>query len=208
MKRSVRTFATVAGAAVLVGSAATAAAARDGHHGPVGDGGYGFTVIRKGVPDSATRMTLTSLDVRDGGAFPAGSWANAFGCSAGNRPLRLSWSGAPAATRSYAVTMYDPDAPSGSGFWHWLVWDIPTGDTTLGAKPPAGAVSGTNDAGGTGYLGPCPPAGDIGHRYQVTVYALNVAGLDLPADTPPAVATFTMSGHIVGYGRITATAQR
>lgn len=170
---------------------------------------YGHTQIRKGIPKGAARFAVSSPDVRDGGSFPADVWANAFGCTGGNQGIRLSWHGAPAGTRSYAVTMFDPDAPTGAGFWHWVNWDIPAADTSLAADAaPAGMVAGTNDAGARGYLGPCPPAGDSAHHYQITVYALDVPSLGLPADTPATVTTFTMSNHILGYARITATARR
>ncbi|MER5636141.1 YbhB/YbcL family Raf kinase inhibitor-like protein [Kitasatospora sp. NPDC002227] len=197
----IRTAATVA--ATVVGLTATGAEAAGPHHPD-----FGRTEVRAGVPASAARFTLTSPDLRDGGAFPAGAWAGSFGCTGGNRQVRLAWHGAPAGTRSYAVTMFDQDAPTGSGFWHWLTWDIPADSTGLGAAPPAGAVTGIDDAGLTGYLGPCPPAGDVRHRYQVTVYALDVPSLALPANTPAALTAFTMSGHVIGYGRITATARR
>lgn len=170
---------------------------------------YGRTQVRAGVPENAARFLLTSPDVHNGGSFPAAAWADAFGCTGGNQPIRLSWHGAPAGTRSYAVTMFDPDAPTGSGFWHWVSWDIPPADTSLGTTAlPTGTVTGTNDAGTQGYLGPCPPAGDITHRYQITVYALDVPSLGLPPNTPAAVTAFTMSGHVLGYARITAAARR
>ena len=104
--------------------------------------------------------------------------------------------------------MFDPDAPTGSGFWHWLVWDIPATSTELTSTLPSGAVAGTDSAGVTGYLGPCPPVGDITHHYKITVYALDVAGLDLPSSTPAQVTTFTMSGHIIGYAQMTVNAKR
>jgi len=205
MRRAVHVVAVLAGAAALMIGTATVAAA---HARPGGDGTYGYKEIRKGVPDSAVRFRLRSPDVRDGGTFPATGWADAFGCSGGNHQPALSWSGAPTGTRSYAVTMYDPDAPTGSGFWHWLEWDIPAGATALGATPPTGAIPGVDDAGLSGYLGPCPPAGDVAHRYQITVYALDTASLGLSASTPAAVTAFTMSGHVIGYARITAIARR
>jgi Raf kinase inhibitor-like YbhB/YbcL family protein len=104
--------------------------------------------------------------------------------------------------------MYDPDAPTGSGFWHWLEWDIPADAAALNATPSIGAILGVDDAGRAGYLGPCPPAGDIAHRYQITVYALDTETLGLPAATPAAVTAFTISAHIVGYAQITAIARR
>ncbi|MFF7330085.1 YbhB/YbcL family Raf kinase inhibitor-like protein [Streptomyces sp. NPDC090306] len=199
-KRTVRSAVAIAGAVAALSCAGVAGAS------PAG-GGYGYTAVREGVPDGAARFTVTSPDLRDGRPFPADEIANAFGCSGADRQPRLHWTGAPAGTRSYAVTMFDPDAATGSGFWHWITWDIPAGTSTLDAALPAGAVAGTNDAGGTGYLGPCPPAGDGTHHYRLTVLALDVPTLDLPASTPDAVARFTMSGHVIGSARITATAR-
>ncbi|MFR9798842.1 YbhB/YbcL family Raf kinase inhibitor-like protein [Streptomyces sp. MS06] len=200
--------AVVAGAALTAGAAVTMSGKPDSAAAATSRTGFGYTEIRKGVPDSAARFTVTSPDVRDGEEFPAGTWADAFGCTGGNRQIRLSWSGAPQATRSYAVSMFDPDAPTGAGFWHWLVWDVPATQTSVGTPMPAGAVAGTGDSGKTGYLGPCPPSGDLTHHYEITVYALDVPTLDLPASTPPTVAAFTMSGHVIGYARITGTAHR
>jgi Raf kinase inhibitor-like YbhB/YbcL family protein len=168
----------------------------------------GYRTVRSVIPAGAARFSLSSPDVRNGTAFPAADYANTFGCSGGNAQPRLTWSGAPAGTKSYAMTMFDPDAPTGSGFWHWLVWDIPAGQTGLASTLPAGAVSGTNDSGATGYMGPCPPAGDSIHHYEITVYALDTTSLGLPAAATPAVVGFTLGTHILGYGQITATAQR
>ncbi len=166
-----------------------------------------LTTVRRGIPDSAIRFAVTSPQVHDGGTFPASAWASSFGCTGGNQQITLDWHGAPSAARSFAVTMFDPDAPTGSGFWHWLVWDIPAGARQLTSTLPAGAIAGTDSAGITGYLGPCPPTGDITHHYQVTVYALNAASLDLPSTTPAALTMFSMSSHIIGYARMTVNAK-
>ncbi|MFF2818985.1 YbhB/YbcL family Raf kinase inhibitor-like protein [Kitasatospora cineracea] len=168
---------------------------------------FGRVSVRSGVPVGAARFTVASPDIVNG-RFPQDHWANSFGCDGGNQPLRLAWSGAPAGTRSFAVTMFDPDAPTGSGFWHWLVWDVPATATGLGATPPAGAVTGADDAGVQGYLGPCPPVGDRPHRYRITVYALDTPSLALPAATPAAVTAFSMSGHVIGHAQTTALAAR
>jgi hypothetical protein len=202
MKKSMQFLVALTGAAALVGGTATVAAAHER------TGGFGYQSVRRGVPQSAARFPVNSPGLRDGGPFPAGGFADAFGCAGTNEQPRLAWSGEPAGTRSLAVTMYDPDAPTGSGFWHWLEWDLPAGTRSLGSTVPAGAVSGTDDAGRAGYLGPCPPAGDVAHHYQITVYALDVPTLALPATTSPAVVGFTMSGHVLGYGRLTLTARR
>ncbi|GLX48752.1 hypothetical protein Shyhy01_17020 [Streptomyces hygroscopicus subsp. hygroscopicus] len=207
MRKPIRAAALAAVAAAVTTGVTTANA--DTHRtGRADDGGYGYTEVREGVPDSAAHFKVTSPDIRDGGAFPADAYANAFGCSGANQQIQLSWHGAPRGTRSYAVTMFDSDAPTGSGFWHWLTWDIPATSTELGGTLPTGAVAGTDDAGQTGYLGPCPSAGDITHHYRITVYALDTAGLQLPAATPAAVTRFTMSSHVIGTATITATARR
>jgi len=197
-----RLIAILAGAGALLAGTAIAATA----HQPADR--FGYHSVRRGVPDRAPRFPVASPDVRDGGAFPAAMFADAFGCAGGNARPRLRWARTPAGTRSLAVTMFDPDAPTGSGFWHWVTWDLPAGTTSLDATGPAGSVEGTGDAGAPGYLGPCPPAGDVAHHYEITVYALDTASLALPASTPPAVAAFTMSGHVIGYARLTVTARR
>ncbi|WP_241844703.1 YbhB/YbcL family Raf kinase inhibitor-like protein [Kitasatospora sp. CB01950] len=168
---------------------------------------FGRVSVRSGIPADAGRFTVTSPDLVNG-TFPQANWANSFGCEGGNRPLRLEWRGAPAGTRSFAVTMFDQDAPTGSGFWHWVSWDLPATATALGDTLPPGAVSGTEDAGLAGYLGPCPPVGDRPHRYRITVYALDAPSLALPAGTPPAVTAFTMGGHVLAYGQTMAVAAR
>jgi len=95
-------------------AAPLAAATRDGTDQ------FGFTVVRSGIPEDAPRFHLSSPDLRQNGRFPQSEIANVLGCNGGNQAPRLRWSGAPTSTRSFAVTMFDPDAPTGSGFWHWL----------------------------------------------------------------------------------------
>lgn len=126
----------------------------------------------------------------------------------------LSWSGAPEGTRSYAVTVYDPDAPTGSGFWHWAVADIPASVTELPAGAgsadadlPEGAVQLPNDARMRQFIGAAPPAGHGQHRYVITVHALDVETLEVPADATPAYLGFLISGHILGRAVLTATAE-
>jgi Raf kinase inhibitor-like YbhB/YbcL family protein len=121
-----------------------------------------------------------------------------FGCAGGNQSPHLTWSGAPPATASFAVTCYDPDAPTGSGFWHWVVVNIPPDVTELALG--AGSADGTltkgalmtrTDFGKPGYGGPCPPEGDHPHRYQFTVFAVGDT-LDVGADTSAAVVGFNL----------------
>jgi Raf kinase inhibitor-like YbhB/YbcL family protein len=128
---------------------------------------------------------------------------------------QLAWSGAPEGTKSYAVTVYDPDAPTGSGFWHWAVADIPATVTALpagagddvGAGLPAGAFQLPNDARLARFLGAAPPPGHGTHRYVFVVHALDVDTIGVPADATPALLGFTMAGHILGRAVLTATAE-
>jgi len=124
-----------------------------------------------------------------------------FGCRGGNRSPHLAWDGAPAGTKSFAVTCLDPDAPTGSGFWHWVVVNIPpnVGELALDAgnpassKLPAGALSVRTDFGKPGYGGPCPPEGDHPHRYLFTVHAVSMDALPVTADTSAAVVGFYLN---------------
>ena len=123
-----------------------------------------------------------------------------FGCEGGNKSPHLAWSGAPAGTKSFAVTCFDPDAPTGSGFWHWLVINIPANVTELpldagqrsSSKLPNGALATRTDFGAPGYGGPCPPAGDHPHRYLFTVFAAGSETLQATADTSAAVIGFQL----------------
>lgn len=206
-RRSRVLFVLLAGAAVVAVSVATAAPLVALAKSSAVE--FGFVKVRSGIPHDTPRFQVTSPDLQNKQRFPQSEVANIFGCSGGNKAPRLHWSGTPASTKSYVVTMFDPDAPTGSGFWHWLTWDIPATATSLNAAAlPAGAVSGTNDAGLTGYLGPCPPPGDRVHRYQLTVYALDEQSLGLPPTTRAAVVGFSMRLHILAFGRLIGTFSR
>jgi Raf kinase inhibitor-like YbhB/YbcL family protein len=122
-----------------------------------------------------------------------------FGCAGGNKSPHLKWSGAPAGTKSFAVTLFDPDAPTGSGFWHWVVVNIPADVTELaagagskGGNMPDGSLMTRTELGASGYLGPCPPEGDHPHRYLFTVFAVGKDKLGVTADTSPAVVGFNL----------------
>jgi Raf kinase inhibitor-like YbhB/YbcL family protein len=122
-----------------------------------------------------------------------------FGCAGGNRSPHLAWSGAPAGTKSFAVTCFDPDAPTGSGFWHWVVVNIPpdvsefaAGAGSAGGTLPQGALQTRTDFGAPGYGGPCPPEGDHPHRYLFTVFAVGAESLAVKADTSAAVVGFNL----------------
>ena len=126
-----------------------------------------------------------------------------------NRSPQLSWSGAPKETKGFAITCFDPDAPTGSGYWHWLTWDIPANVTRLEegagtAAPPAGGRGGYTDDGIATYGGPSPPQGDGAHRYVFTVYALDVPTLEGATEkTTGASMIFRMRGHVLASGTIT-----
>lgn len=158
----------------------------------------------------AGSFTLMSEDFI-GQAAPA-HYYNGFGCTGANQSPHLRWVNPPKGTQSFAVTMYDPDAPTGSGFWHWLVFNLPSTAQELEANAttgmPAGAVQSKNDYGIYGYGGPCPPTGHGPHAYVVTVWALDVPSLDLSADTQPAVVGFNLHAHVIQKASIVVYGQR
>jgi Raf kinase inhibitor-like YbhB/YbcL family protein len=143
-----------------------------------------------------------------GGRIPQAAALSSFGCTGENQSLAVTWEGAPPRAKSFAITVHDPDAPTGVGFFHWTVFDLPAGTGGLAAGAsrghlPAGAVEGYTDFGQTGYGGPCPPPGET-HRYFVTVYALDEDHLGAPAATTGASLRFQLRGHTVALGRATA----
>jgi len=164
------------------------------------------------VSGPALAFELTSPDIAEGKPLAMAQVANIFGCSGGNVSPGLTWKDAPAGTKSFAVTMYDPDAPTGSGWWHWVVYNIPASASGLptgagtadGKQLPQGAVQGNNDARMIGFGGACPPPGPA-HRYVVTVTALKVEKLEVPADASGALIGFMTTANSLGKATITAT---
>jgi len=161
------------------------------------------------LPAVATDFTLESPTVATGRTLPATHVLNGFGCVGGNRSPELVWHNPPTGTRSFAVTVYDPDAPTGSGWWHWVVFNIPSKVNHLpegagdGSTLPAEAVQSRTDFGTPGYGGACPPPGPQ-HRYVFTVHALKVDHLELTPDASAAMVGFNIGASSLGKASISA----
>jgi Raf kinase inhibitor-like YbhB/YbcL family protein len=157
----------------------------------------------------AGSFTLTSSDIANGKFMGKAQEFQGFGCSGGNQSPQLSWSGAPAGTAAFAILVHDPDAPTGSGWWHWQLVNIPKEVTTLaaGAAAPAGSQSMNNDYGAKGFGGACPPPKHGVHRYQFTVYALSKA-LELPANASGALTGYMVKANSLGSSTIEALYKR
>jgi Raf kinase inhibitor-like YbhB/YbcL family protein len=167
-------------------------------------------------PLAASAFELSSPDIASGAKIADEQVFSAFGCTGKNVSPALKWSGAPAGTKSFALMLYDPDAPTGSGFWHWVMVDIPAdttelpkgaGDAKAGAGP-KGALLSRTDFGVPGYGGPCPPQGDAPHHYHFMLFAVDTPKLGTDADTTPAVVGFNLHFHTLAktellglYGR-------
>jgi Raf kinase inhibitor-like YbhB/YbcL family protein len=164
------------------------------------------------VSSQAAGFKLTSPEIKAHARIPASFEFNGFGCAGENRSPALQWSGAPKGTKSFAVTVYDPDAPTGSGWWHWMVINIPADATGLaagvgdvsGSKLPAGAVQNRIDYGVAAWGGTCPPKGDKPHHYIFTVYALKTDKLEVPADATAALTGYMIHGNAFAKASFTA----
>ena len=145
----------------------------------------------------ANNFTLTSSELK--GQLTKKQEFNGFGCSGENISPQLSWENAPKGTKSFAITVYDPDAPTGSGWWHWLVFDIPKDKFTLprgfGNSESKDVIQSITDYGKSGFGGACPPIGDKAHRYEFTVYALDIETLGLDKNANPALVGFYLNSH-------------
>ncbi len=159
-------------------------------------------------------FTLSSKDL--GGQATKTQEFSGFGCTGKNESPQLSWANAPEGTQSFAITMYDPDAPTGSGWWHWLVFDIPAnvnelvtnaGNIALNLAP-EGAIQSVTNYGAAGYGGPCPPEGHGLHQYIITVYALKTDKLGLDAQTNPAIVGYYLNNNTLAKASIVSYYER
>lgn len=167
-----------------------------------------FTASAK--PEASFR--LWSPTITAGSSIPEKNVYNSFGCSGANVSPELRWEGVPAGTKALGLTMYDPDAPTGSGWWHWIVYNLPPDTAKLPAgagdpkapKLPAGAAQGKTDFAVPGYGGPCPPKGDKAHRYVFTLFALKDK-VEASADTMPAAIGYQLHAKAIGRATFTAS---
>lgn len=168
------------------------------------------------TPDAAKTdkavFELSSPDIQANGTIPQRFEFDDFGCTGENRSPELHWAGAPADTKSFAITVYDPDAPTGSGWWHWMVYDLPADADQLEAgvgtlnsgNLPGNAAQGLSDFGVAAWGGTCPPKGDKPHRYVFTVHALKVEQLEVPANATPAMLGYLIHANALASTSFTA----
>lgn len=162
------------------------------------------------LPALASTLTLSSQDIAQGELMNKKQEFNGFGCNGEDMSPQLSWSNIPKGTKSFALTVYDPDAPTGSGWWHWQLVDIPV--TVIHLPPNAGSVTKDlaptgsthiqNDYGVAGFGGACPPEGHGVHRYQFTIHALSVESLELPENASGALTGYMINSNSLGSSTI------
>lgn len=153
----------------------------------------------------ADSFSMTSPQLKEGARIADEQLFNKYGCRGGNISPELQWSNPPEGTRSFAVTVYDLDVPTGGDFWHWIIFNIPANATGLvkGAGDPqahlapSGVIQIKNDFGSAGYGGPCPPPGDKPHRYEFAVYALKIDRLPVDDKTPAATVSYYLQQNVI-----------
>jgi len=164
----------------------------------------------------AGSFTLSSQDITQGEFMDKNQEFAGFGCSGNNLSPQLTWDNAPKNTKSFAITAYDPDAPTGSGWWHWQVVNIPASVSTLVSNAgsttedllPAGSAQIQNDYGSRGFGGACPPSGHGVHHYQFTIHALSVEKLELPDDASGALAGYMINANSIESSTIESLYKR
>lgn len=160
---------------------------------------------------AAGKFSVTSAEIKSGAMIGMDQVFNSFGCTGKNISPSLKWTGAPEGTKAFAVTMYDPDAPTGSGWWHWMVYNIPASTTELaagagtedGSKLPSGSIQVKTDFGSKGYGGPCPPPGHGPHRYSFKVFALKEM-LKIDEGASPAMVGYNLNGNSLATAELKA----
>ena len=158
---------------------------------------------------SKAHFTVTAPDLVSKGRITPTHVFNGMGCNGQNVSPAIQWANPPEGTKSFAVTMYDPDAPTGSGWWHWVMYNIPASTTGLTAgagnnrNAPRGSAQGATDFGSKGYGGPCPPVGDKPHHYHITVFALKTEKLDVPGNATAAYVGFNLNANKLATARVT-----
>ena len=174
---------------------------------------HGLTVpgLKTGARAAPAGLALSSPEIPPGATIPEDHVYRGFGCNGNNISPELRWSGAPSGTKSFALTIYDPDAPTGSGWWHWVIVNMPpttnflprnAGDPKLGLAPP-GSLQTRNDYGAASYGGPCPPPGDRQHRYQFTIFALKVDKVSVEESSTPAFVGFNLRANALAKATLT-----
>lgn len=164
--------------------------------------------------NSANAISISSSDFQEGKIIKEDNVYNGFGCKGKNISPQITINDIPKDAKSLAITIYDPNAPTGSGWWHWIAYNIPTATKTItagdvkGLSFGKGAVFGRNDFGTYGYGGPCPPVGHGRHHYILSVYALSVEKLDLPKDASAALIGYNINANIIEKASITALYKR
>jgi Raf kinase inhibitor-like YbhB/YbcL family protein len=164
---------------------------------------------------SVSSFVLSSAEIAPGETIRDEQVFNGFGCSGKNISPSLAWNGAPQGTKSFAVLVHDPDAPTGSGWWHWVVFNIPADVRTIplgagsaeGTGLPAGAVQGVTDFGSIGYGGPCPPPGPA-HRYYFRLHALKIDKIEVPENASPALISFNVNANTIAQAELLGTYRR
>lgn len=171
-------------------------------------------ILTIAVSGYSQTFTLSSKDL--GGQATTIEEFDGFGCTGKNQSPQLSWENAPEGTKSFAITMYDPDAPTGSGWWHWVMFDIPASTNELETNAgnvamnlaPTGAIQSITNYGVPGYGGPCPPEGHGPHQYVITVFALKTDKLGLDANTNPAIVGYYLGNNTLAKASIVAYYER
>jgi len=161
---------------------------------------------------NAAGFTLSSADIKANGSISNKHVFKGFGCEGDNVSPALAWSGAPKGTKSFALLVHDPDAPTGgAGWWHWVAYNIPADATAVaqgagaadGANLPKGTVQGKTDFGAPGWGGPCPPVGHGSHHYNFTLHALKVDKLDIPDGATASLVGYMVNANSIGKAKLT-----